>query len=65
MAGTRDPVPPGLLDTVMRVPRTDCSRARNELEWSPARTPGDVLREFFEGLSSGAVGSGPPGIAIA
>lgn len=54
------PATPGLFDTVMRVPTMDCSRARVELGWLPARTPSDVLQEFFEGLRAGVGGPTVP-----
>ncbi|WP_374068716.1 hypothetical protein [Rhodococcus sp. CX] len=38
----------------------DCARARSELGWSPAHSPVEVLREFVDGLRSGAGLPTPP-----
>ncbi|MBT2264352.1 NAD-dependent epimerase/dehydratase family protein [Rhodococcus erythropolis] len=54
------PATPGLFDTVTRVPTMDCSRARIDLGWIPEHSPSEVLREFFEGLRSGAGGPTAP-----
>jgi len=54
------PAEPGLFDTVLRLPLMDCARARSELGWSPAHSPVEVLREFVDGLRSGAGLPTPP-----
>ncbi|MGV9744695.1 hypothetical protein ACWDTG_07250 [Rhodococcus zopfii] len=54
------PAEPGLFDTVLRLPLMDCTRARSELGWSPVHAPTEVLREFVDGLRSGAGLPTPP-----
>ena len=54
------PAEPGLFDTVLRLPLMDCTRAQSELGWSPAHAPTEVLREFVDGLRSGAGLPTPP-----
>lgn len=54
------PATPGLFDTVMRIPKMDCTRARLELGWLPTYTPTEVLQEFFDGLRTGAGGPTAP-----
>lgn len=54
------PAEPGLFDTVLRLPLMDCGRARSELDWSPSVGATDVLREFVDGLRSGAGLPTPP-----
>lgn len=54
------PATAGLFDTVMKIPTMDCTRAHLELGWMPAHTPIDILREFFEGLRTGAGGPTAP-----
>jgi nucleoside-diphosphate-sugar epimerase len=41
---------PGLLDTVLRVPVMDVTRARTELGWSPQHTAQEAIEEFLHGL---------------
>lgn len=57
------PADPGLLDTVLRLPLMDCTRARTELGWSPSAEPLDVLAEFVSGLREGAGAPTPPLVA--
>lgn len=48
------PASPDLFDAVLRLPLMDCSRARDELGWSPRRTALEAVREFLDGLRSQA-----------
>ncbi|AOS63258.1 NAD-dependent epimerase/dehydratase family protein [Actinoalloteichus hymeniacidonis] len=50
---------PDLLDTLLRLPVLDTTRARVELGWSPVHTSRDALGEFFLGLRTGP-GPTPP-----
>jgi UDP-glucose 4-epimerase len=54
------PTPPGWLDLGLAVPLLDVSRARNELDWSPARSATDALQELIRGLQDGAGDETPP-----
>ncbi|MFC8916828.1 SDR family oxidoreductase [Streptomyces sp. NPDC057116] len=48
------PASPQLFDAVLRVPMLDCSRARDELGWSPERTSLEAIEEMLEGMRTGA-----------
>ncbi|OUS96354.1 NAD-dependent epimerase/dehydratase family protein [Rhodococcus sp. NCIMB 12038] len=48
------PATPGLVDTVLHLPLMDSTRARTELDWSPAYTPHDTFTEFLDGLRAGS-----------
>ncbi|NIH83401.1 NAD-dependent epimerase/dehydratase family protein [Amycolatopsis granulosa] len=54
------PASPGLLDTVLRLPIMDTTRARDELGWIPRHTALDAISEFLAGLRSGAGMATPP-----
>ncbi len=54
------PASPGLLDTVLRLPLMDCTRARTDLEWIPRFSPRATLEEFLTGLRDGAGLPTPP-----
>lgn len=54
------PASPGLLDTVLRLPIMDTSRARDELGWSPRHDALEAIGEFLEGLRQGAGTATPP-----
>jgi len=44
------PTPAGWVDLALGVPVMDCSRARNELGWSPRRTSLEALDDLLDGL---------------
>ncbi len=44
------PATPGLFDAVLHLPVMDCSRAREELGWTPRYTAEDAVMAFLEGL---------------
>ncbi|MFG2983377.1 NAD-dependent epimerase/dehydratase family protein [Streptomyces sp. NPDC048258] len=48
------PASPDLFDAVLRLPLLDCSRAREELGWTPRRTSVEAFEEFLSGLRAGA-----------
>ncbi|GAB3572362.1 NAD-dependent epimerase/dehydratase family protein [Amycolatopsis endophytica] len=54
------PASPGLLDTVLRLPIMDTTRARDELGWIPRHTGLDAIAEFLAGLREGAGLPTPP-----
>jgi nucleoside-diphosphate-sugar epimerase len=54
------PASPGLFDAMLRLPIMDCSRARDELGWTPRRSAIDALEEFVTGLREGAGAVTPP-----
>jgi nucleoside-diphosphate-sugar epimerase len=54
------PTPAGWVDLALGVPVMDCSRARDELGWSPRRTSLDALDDLLEGLSQRRGESLPP-----
>jgi UDP-glucose 4-epimerase len=54
------PTPPGWLDMGMSVPIMDCSRARDELGWTPRWSAEEALVDLVEGMSEGAVYATPP-----
>jgi nucleoside-diphosphate-sugar epimerase len=54
------PASPTLVDLALSVPIMDTSRARAELEWNPARTSLEAIREFLEGLRDGGGMDTPP-----
>ncbi|MHD0279682.1 NAD-dependent epimerase/dehydratase family protein [Rhodococcus aetherivorans] len=54
------PASPGLVDTVLRLPLMDCTRARTDLEWIPRFSPRATLEEFLTGLRDGAGLPTPP-----
>jgi hypothetical protein len=61
------PTPPGWLDLALGVPLMDCTRAREELGWSPTRSAGDALLELIaamrrgDGLDTAPLEPGPAG----
>ncbi len=52
-------VTPGWYDVATRSPLMDTSKARQDLDWRPARTSTDAARELIEGLADGATGTSP------
>ncbi|WP_191243264.1 NAD-dependent epimerase/dehydratase family protein [Amycolatopsis deserti] len=54
------PASPGLLDTVLRLPIMDTTRARDELGWIPRHDGLEAIGEFLAGLRSGAGMNTPP-----
>jgi nucleoside-diphosphate-sugar epimerase len=54
------PTPSGWLDLALGVPLMDCTRARQELGWSPRFTSGEALLDLFEGLRDQAGLATPP-----
>jgi hypothetical protein len=50
----------GWLDLAFSVPLLDCSRARDELGWTPEWTSTDVLRDFLDGVANHAHGDSAP-----
>lgn len=54
------PTPPGWLDIAARAPIMDCTRARTELGWTPARSGEQALVDLLEGLADGSGGETPP-----
>ncbi|MGW7334296.1 NAD-dependent epimerase/dehydratase family protein [Streptomyces sp. NPDC054840] len=48
------PASPDLFDAVLRLPLLDCSRAREELGWTPRRTSLEAFEELLSGLRAGA-----------
>ncbi|GAB3734292.1 NAD-dependent epimerase/dehydratase family protein [Amycolatopsis oliviviridis] len=47
------PATPGLFDAVLHLPVMDCTRAREELGWTPRYSSEDAIRAFLEGLREG------------
>jgi nucleoside-diphosphate-sugar epimerase len=54
------PSEPGWVDMAFGVPLMDCTRARTELGWAPARSAEDAFLELFAGLRDGAGHPTPP-----
>ncbi|MFC7309585.1 NAD-dependent epimerase/dehydratase family protein [Streptomyces monticola] len=54
------PASPQLFDAVLRLPMMDCTRAREELDWSPERTAVEAVEELLHGLRHGAGMETPP-----
>lgn len=54
------PAAPGLFDAVLRLPIMDTARAHDELGWQPRHSSLDALREFLDGLRTGAGMDTPP-----
>src|SRR5919202_4707386 len=54
------PSEPGWVDMGLAVPLMDCSRARDQLGWAPARTAEDAFLELLAGLHDGAGHPPPP-----
>jgi nucleoside-diphosphate-sugar epimerase len=54
------PTPPGWLDLAAQAPLLDCTRAREELGWTPSMSGRDALAELLEGLRDRAGGETPP-----
>lgn len=54
------PASPGLFETALHIPLMDCSRARDELNWTPRHSPHETLREFLLGVHDGAGLPTPP-----
>ena len=54
------PTPEGWLDMALNLPVMDCSRARDELGWSPRYGATQALEEILKGLREGAGLATPP-----
>ncbi|MDQ0381650.1 NAD-dependent epimerase/dehydratase family protein [Amycolatopsis thermophila] len=54
------PASPGLLDTVLRLPIMDTTRARDELGWIPRHDSLQAIGEFLSGLRRGVGMDTPP-----
>ncbi|WP_345023468.1 NAD-dependent epimerase/dehydratase family protein [Actinomadura keratinilytica] len=54
------PASPQLLDLALHLPVMDTARARAELGWTPRYSALDALRQFLDGLRSGAGMDTPP-----
>jgi UDP-glucose 4-epimerase len=54
------PSEPGWVDMGLGVPLMDCSRARDELGWAPARSAEDAFLELLAGMRDGAGHPTPP-----
>ena len=54
------PTPPGWLDMGMGVPLMDCTRARDELGWTPRYSSTEALLELLDGMRDGAGAPTPP-----
>src|SRR3954453_21999080 len=54
------PSEPGWVDMGLGVPLMDCTRAREELGWTPARSAEDAFLELLAGLREGAGHPTPP-----
>jgi len=54
------PVGPGWLDMAMTAPLLDTSRAERELDWRPAWSGVDTLRDMVAGIAAGAGTASPP-----
>ncbi len=54
------PSPPGWFDLGRTVPLLDCSRARDELGWTPRRRADEALLELIEGMRERAGDDTPP-----
>jgi UDP-glucose 4-epimerase len=54
------PTSPDWLDLALGVPLLDCTRAREELGWAPARDGIETIRELLLGLADRAGGRTPP-----
>ena len=50
----------GWLDLAFSVPLMDCSRARNELGWSPSWSAPEALADLLDGVSHDAHADSPP-----
>ncbi|TDC23590.1 NAD-dependent epimerase/dehydratase family protein [Streptomyces sp. 8K308] len=58
--GRLAPVPPQLLDALLRLPLMDCSRAADELGWRPRFGAEDALRDLIHGLRHRTGAHTPP-----
>ncbi|MEU3771034.1 NAD-dependent epimerase/dehydratase family protein [Amycolatopsis keratiniphila] len=47
------PATPGLFDAVLHLPVMDCTRAREELGWTPRYSSEDAIEAFLKGLREG------------
>ncbi|WP_323380022.1 NAD-dependent epimerase/dehydratase family protein [Streptomyces alkaliphilus] len=54
------PASPALFDTMVRLPVMDCSRAREELGWTPRRDARQTVAALLAGLRDAAGGPTPP-----
>ena len=54
------PIDRGWLDLAFTVPLLNCSRARNELGWTPKWTSKDALADLGDGVAHRAYGESPP-----
>lgn len=54
------PTSPDWLDLALGAPLLDCTRARDELGWRPARDGLETIRELLGGLADRAGGGTPP-----
>ncbi|MFD5318688.1 NAD-dependent epimerase/dehydratase family protein [Streptomyces sp. NPDC127098] len=58
--GRLAPVPPQLLDALLRLPLMDCSRAADELGWRPRFGAEEALRDLINGLRHRTGAHTPP-----
>jgi nucleoside-diphosphate-sugar epimerase len=54
------PTSPGWVDMALAVPIMDCTRAREELRWTPRRSAQEALLDLMRGLRERAGGATPP-----
>ncbi|WP_421734473.1 NAD-dependent epimerase/dehydratase family protein [Cellulomonas sp.] len=54
------PVGPGWLDMALTAPLLDTSRAERELDWRPAWSAVDTLRDLVAGIAAGSGTASPP-----
>jgi UDP-glucose 4-epimerase len=54
------PTSPDWLDLALSMPLLDCTRAREELGWTPARDGVETIRELLRGIADRAGGPTPP-----
>jgi nucleoside-diphosphate-sugar epimerase len=54
------PVGPGWLDMALAAPLLDTSRAQRELDWRPAWSGAQTLRDMVAGIAAGAGTASPP-----
>ena len=54
------PVGPGWLDMALSAPLLDTARAERELDWRPAWSAADALRDLVTGIAAGSGTASPP-----
>ena len=54
------PTSPDWIDLALGAPLLDCTRAREELGWTPTRDGIETIRELLQGLADGAGAPTPP-----